>query len=262
MQTIIKKPKKTFRISIYIFKILFFLSIFYFNTAYTLHNYEIIIDMIDLEEANVITPSPEVVTPLKENILDVPLISQLPELKNGCEIVSLTMALNYRGIDIDKITLSNEVQKDPTELQLSTNGEFLLWGNPKVGFVGDITGKDHGYSIDPEPLIPLIEKYYSGEMTNLCGADLVDLEKALSNNTPILVWINAFFSEDIYWTVWKDSNGNEVTANLNMHAVLLTGFDENNFYYNDPLTYEKDKAVSKDVFLNVWTSMGKKALGI
>lgn len=47
-----------------------------------------------------------------------------------------------------------------------------------------------------------------------------------------------------------------------MHCVLVTGYDEENIYYNDPLREEKDKAVSRAVFIDVWKAMGSKALEI
>src|SRR5690606_26676624 len=37
--------------------------------------------------------------------LNVPIISQLPELPTGCEITAVTMMLQYLGLDVDKITL-------------------------------------------------------------------------------------------------------------------------------------------------------------
>lgn len=63
-----------------------------------------------------------------KKVLDVPLINHLPEFKNGCEITSVTMALNYKGVDVDvdvdvdKITLANSVVKDPAPLVINKEG--------------------------------------------------------------------------------------------------------------------------------------------
>jgi len=55
-----------------------------------------------------------------------------PRLKNGCEMTSLAMVLNYHGVKVTKNTLANQVNKVPW---MYSNG---LRGNPNLGFVGDM----------------------------------------------------------------------------------------------------------------------------
>lgn len=196
--------------------------------------------------------------PPKSVLIDVPIISQLPELKNGCEITSLAMMLNYSGIAVDKLTLANSVKKDNTPLTYS-GGTIATWGNPKIGFVGDITGKTPGYSIYPEALKPLVEQYMPGKSLNLTGANYEDIEKALVDNRPVLVWITNDFKPPTRPAQWV-SNGESISVNFSQHAVLVTGYDEKNVYYNDPLSNTKNKSVSKEVFKSIWETMGKKAL--
>lgn len=194
--------------------------------------------------------------------LDVSLILQNPELYNGCEITSLTMLLNYKGISVDKLTLANEMPKDNTELERGSNGEIYRWGNPNNGFVGDVYGDEIGISIAPTPLMPLVEKYYNEGALNLTGCKIEDLKKAISNNNPVLVWVTADFTRPNEFFTWIDSSGNEVQGTFETHTVLLTGYDEDSFYYNDPLSGYKDMKISSDQFEAVWTDMGKKALTI
>lgn len=196
--------------------------------------------------------------PPKSVLIDVPIISQLPELKNGCEITSLTMMFNYAGISVDKLTLANMVKKDTTPLTYN-GGTIATWGNPHVGFVGDITGKTPGYSIYPEALTPLIEEYMPGKSLNLTGTSYEEIEKALVDNRPVLVWITNDFKPPARPAQWK-SNGEIINVYFSQHAVLLTGYDEDNVYYNDPLSNTKNKSVSKEVFKVIWETMGNKAL--
>ncbi|MEG0295848.1 MAG: C39 family peptidase [Clostridium sp.] len=193
--------------------------------------------------------------------MDVPLVCQLPELQNGCEITSLTMLLNYKGVDRDKISLAEEMKKDETQLQRDSNGLIKIWGNPKNGFVGDVTGYEGiGYSVDPDPLIPLINKYYDGGAVNLTGGSIKDIKQNLKEGNPVVAWVTSDFGRVKEYEMWKDSSNNEVQASFKVHAVLLTGYDDTYFYYNDPLNNKKDEIVRLNYFESVWNDMGKKAL--
>ena len=197
--------------------------------------------------------------PPKSVILDVPLISQLPELKNGCEITSLAMMFRFASIDVDKMTLASKVIKDNTPLVYDNSGKIVYWGNPSKGFVGDITGKKPGYSINPEPLRALMEEYIPNKSLILTDCEFSDIEKILVDNRPVIVWVTNDFKTPAREAQWL-SNGEVINANFSQHAVILTGFDEKNIYYNDPLSNTKNKSVDKTSFKNIWTMMGKKAV--
>ena len=69
----------------------------------------------------------------KRNVrLDVVLINQLPEYKNGCEATSLTMMLNYAGITVDKSEVVGKMKVDTTAVKYDSNGKITQWGNPKL----------------------------------------------------------------------------------------------------------------------------------
>lgn len=192
-------------------------------------------------------------------ILEVELINQLPEYKNGCEATSLTMLLNYAGVTVDKDTVVSKMKKDATEVKYDGRGNILEWGDPRVGFVGDVTGKKPGYSIDPIALKSVIEEYLPGKSLDLTGCEFYKLQEILYTGRPIVVWVNKTFEEPKVSYTWTSARG-EISAFKNQHAVVLTGYDENNFYYNDPLTEEKNASISKEVFKGVWIAMGSKAL--
>ena len=194
--------------------------------------------------------------------LNVGLISQVPELYNGCEVTSLAMLLNYKGIRISKLELADKMLKDNTNLVVDGDGNILQWGNPNVGFVGDVTGNSIGLSINPEPLVPLVNQYYSGEALNLTGSTIDSLKASIDNNNPVLVWINENFLSPIEYVSWQDSYGNEIWADMNTHTVLLTGYNEGCFYYNDPLYGYKDASIELQTFETVWNEMGRMALTV
>lgn len=194
---------------------------------------------------------------LKSNIMNVEIIKQLPELKNGCEVTSVAMMLNHFGIKVDKMTLAEKVKKDNTKIEYDENGKIIKWGNPDIGFVGDITGVSSGYSINPIPLLELVNQYVKG--VNLTNLDYSYIEKSLSENRPVVVWVTSDFTSPQINTSWKN-NGETVTAYFNQHAVLLTGYDAEYLYYNDPLTGKINDKIEKDIFLKIWTNTGRKAI--
>lgn len=189
--------------------------------------------------------------------LDIQLINQLPELYNGCEITSLTMLLNYAGVNVDKMTLADKVKKDPTPLVRS--GDVITsWGDPQYGFVGSISGSTGiGYSVYPKPLIPLINEYTDNKGVDLTGESLDTLKKYISIEHPVVAWVTADWSMPSFIT-WQ-KNDTKIKATFSEHAILLTGFDENYFYYNDPLANKKSY-VSIDTFQSVWNAMGNMAV--
>ncbi len=193
-------------------------------------------------------------------LLDAPLISQLPELYNGCEITCLTMLLNYLGVEVNKVTLANEMIKDTTPLKITPKSEIVFWGNPRVGFVGDVTGKESiGYSIYPEGLKPLLDDYLEGRGIILMGEEYSSIEEYLKQHKPVLVWVTSDFKAPRKYATWKNNN-KTIEAYFSQHCVLVTGFSENFVYYNDPLNPGKNKKISKVTFISVYNSMGKMAL--
>ena len=199
------------------------------------------------------------VTVSKNILLDIPVVKQLPEYHNGCEATSLTMMLNYAGIKVDKATVISIMKKDTTSMKRDSTGKIVEWGNPQIGFVGDITGKSPGYSIDPVALKAVINHYLPGKALDLTGCNYGILEDTILSGRPVIVWITVYFNNPTFSQNWT-SNGKVVKADFSQHAVLLTGMDEKSLYYNDPLTGVKNEKVDKTVFQSVWTKMGKKAL--
>lgn len=193
-------------------------------------------------------------------IIDVPLISQLPELINGCEVTSLTMMLNYNGVTISKNALAKQVKRDTTPIVKNSSGDIIKWGDPNDGFVGDLEGDNgSGYAIYPKALLPLANKYLKNNAKDLSGENVDTLIKYISEKRPVLVWVTADFSVPDDFITWTKNN-KQIKATFSEHCVILTGYDVKNFYYNDPLNVGKNKAVTRQTFEKVWNSMGKLAL--
>ena len=155
------------------------------------------------------------------------------------------------------MTLAEEVKKDPTPV-VRSGDNIRSWGDPQYGFVGSISGNNGiGDAVYPKPLVPLINNYTEGQGVDLTGKSLDTLKKYISGGHPIVVWVTADWTKPNFITWEKDDT--TIHATFSEHAILLTGFDENYFYFNDPLANEKSY-VSIDTFKSVWTAMGSMAV--
>ena len=160
-----------------------------------------------------------------ELILDVPLISQLPELPTGCEITSITMMLRYYGVNISKIDLANEMPKNVQD--------------PNLGFVGD-PFTNSGWTIYPLALMNLVKKY-AGSSINLTGSTVSGLEGQILSKKPIVVWVSEMYI-------------------FSVHALVMVGFDECKYYFNDPWGNIKDLSMNKNDFTQKWDKQTRKAI--
>ncbi|MBD8071160.1 C39 family peptidase [Bacillus sp. PS06] len=157
--------------------------------------------------------------------LNVPIISQLPELPTGCEITAVTMMLQYAGANVNKVALAKAMPRHS-------------W-NPNAGYVGDPFTRN-GWTIYPSALVSLVRKHV-GSATDLTGKSIAGLETQLKNNKPVVVLVSPMHG-------------------FTVHAVTLTGFDQSNIYFNDPWTGKKNVKISKNEFNKIWNNQNKRAL--
>lgn len=197
---------------------------------------------------------------MKSRLLNAPIINQFPDLRNGCELVSLQMLLSYYGENIPRAELVSKMKKDPAPLVKNASGKITKWGDPSVGFVGDVTGKTPGFTIDPNALFPLLDTYLSG--VNLTGSDYGVLEQNVRNGKPVVVWATVYFQIPSFTESWVAPSGKTIRASFSTHAVLMTGFDEKYVYVNDPYSGSKNMRVDKNRFIQIYNTMGKKALSV
>ncbi|WP_459503827.1 C39 family peptidase [Bacillus sp. C1] len=187
----------------------------------------------------------------------VPLIRQLPELQRGCEVTSLAMLLQYKGVQVDKMKLASEINQVPFK-------ESNLRGNPHEGFVGNIyTKAEPGYGVYHEPIFKLAEKYVPEKVIDLTGKEIEDIYKIISSGSPVWVIANTTFqplNEDSFET-WNTSDG-DVNITYYEHSAVVVGYDQNFVYINDPLASTPNKKVSRTQFEKAWEQMGKQAIAI
>jgi uncharacterized protein YvpB len=198
--------------------------------------------------------------PLREVLLEIKPLCQFPGLYNGCEAVAVKMALDYYGYtnDLSRVNFALNQPRDKTSAYYSKGN--LIWGDPDLGFVGDVTGVSKGYSINPEPLIDYINSF-APIGVDLTGEDFSVLQRYLSNGSPVVAWVTIGFDWPDMPETWLTPEGKTIYADYSIHAVTLTGYDDDYVYYNDPFYGTQNDKADRSWFLEIWNEMGNRAIG-
>ena len=167
-------------------------------------------------------------------IINVPYISQKDAYPTGCESVSAVMLLNYLGIAISV----DEFIRNYLDCRSFEMREGRLYGpDPRKHFCGSpYSEADFGcYApVIMNALWKIIGNWYeivdeSGKPTNQLLKDYID------QDMPVIYWACIDMREQIIGPDWKllDS-GEDFTWISNEHCMLLVGYDDENYYFNDP----------------------------
>ncbi|MGS2780319.1 C39 family peptidase [Robertmurraya sp. GLU-23] len=202
----------------------------------------IVEETVDVEKEQEIT----------EILLDVPLLNQMdsPRLYNGCEVTSLAMILQYNGLDVTKNQLAEEVVRTP--LQYSS-GQY---GNPNIGFVGNMEDGP-GLGVYHGPIYDLATNY-SDHVIDLTNQSFDELLKQVAQGHPVWIITTSTFSPIDEFETWETPQG-EVTITYKMHSVVITGFDNESIYINNPYG-EKNQQLDRESFIQAWEQMGSQAI--
>lgn len=200
-------------------------------------------------ETDAITFSVEL--PLEASI-DVEPILQLPELPTGCEITTLTMALNFAGYAVDKLTMADEylVCADP---YTATFGEAFI-GSPY---------DETAWGCYAPVIVKTAEAFLEANggtetVLNLTGSTLEMLLWEVTDGTPVITWASIDMTDDIeekyYWTT---EDGKDAVFLVGEHCLLLCGYDlkEQTVLTCDPLVglVEYDLAIFQDRFERMYS---------
>lgn len=203
--------------------------------------------------------STENTTKATQVLLDVPLESQFtdPALNNGCEVTALSMLLNYYGYDTTKNELATQLAYVPVFNADGTHGD------PNEGFVGEIAGGDWAMGVFVPPIATLAKTIVDSQKYSVHsekGADFSSIIKALDSGSPVWTLVTVEFqvpTEEDFVT-WTTNNG-QVTVSPLIHACIVTGYDADSIYVNDPYGHKNRKVPQKD-FKKIFKSMGGQLL--
>lgn len=185
--------------------------------------------------------------------LSVKNILQKPELPNGCEITSTTIALNYLGYKVDKVTMA-DVYLDCEKPYSEVDPEKAYMGNPH----------NTGWYCYPPVIVEAVNEYLDAHnetghrATDISGASYEELTSLIDKGTPVIFWATLYFNQPWHWTKFTLPNGE--LPYYNLHCLVMTGYDADYVYIADPLGL--NTKISTDKFVDIFQVMGSRAVKI
>ena len=149
-------------------------------------------------------------------LLDIPALDQRAlGYPLGCEMVALTMLINYEF----EARIQDLVDEMPRA------------DHPDEGFRGEPASSSRGWTIFPPALAGLMVKYV-GNSYDMSGGQIEDLKAQLNDGKPVMVWVRGL--------------------GFPVHALCLTGYNRSGFLYNDPWTGGRNTPISYSDFYAIW----------
>lgn len=192
-------------------------------------------------------------------IINAPYLNQYDVgMPNGCESVSAVMALQYIGIPITP----EEFVSNYLDMGNAPSGG--IGPDPNIVFVGDPRSPGGWGCYAPVILKALnkISGQYNFYAYNLSGQLLEDLCSIYVNKgIPVIIWATVDMTDYFEYRYWSTPEGSDVQYNNKLHCLLLVGYDENNYYFHDPMR-KAYKGFSKSKVDEAYNLLGKQAVVI
>ncbi len=192
--------------------------------------------------------------------IEVAPLCQYPLLPTGCESVSAVMVLNFYGDLVDMETFASQ--------WLPKNSDFYTYKgedfgpDPSKAFAGD-PFTTYGYGC----YAPVIAQSIN-DNSNVCDAYTVIgkgfdflLSEYIDNGMPVLVWATMDMAPVKKGDKWITPEGEHFVWTSGEHCLVLTGYDEDYCYFNDPMSGELTK-YKRTLSEKRYNEMGKQAVVI
>ncbi len=183
-------------------------------------------------------------------LLDCPFIDQRERYPTGCESVSAVMLLRYFGFDVTpEEFIAHCLPKAPEPVERDG-----IWyaADPQHFYLGDPYTQD-GWGCFAPAVCAGLRTYLRNcdayEVREVYGRTLSDLcREYIDRDVPVIVFATMGMDpprEARTWTI--PETGKTYTWKTPMHCLLLAGYGDGTFVFNDPLVgkntvYPADKA--------------------
>lgn len=177
--------------------------------------------------------------------IEVPYIDQSVKYPTGCESVSAVMLLQHLGYEltVDEFIEAYLDKKDFVEKEGGIYG-----ADPRKCFCGSPYDEE-SFGCYAPVICKALNRVFDGrqyEAVDETGVPIAELlECYIDKGMPVVFWACINMQEPIVGPCWKllDS-GETFTWISNEHCMLLVGYDEEGYYFNDP--YENHGVIRYD----------------
>lgn len=171
-------------------------------------------------------------------LIEAPFIDQRGSYPTGCESVTSVMALQYWNQDIDVDTFIDDYLPQGNAPQKDGNGNYT-GPNPAEVFVGN-PRSDNGWGCYAPVIIHALKSALSGTgypVKDLSGTALDELcRQYLDRDIPVILWATIDMAAPFPGIAWTITGTNRTLQWIRpMHCLLLVGYDDNGYYFNDPM---------------------------
>lgn len=184
----------------------------------------------------------------ESHIIDAPFIGQMELYPTGCESTTAVMALQYFGIDIsvdDFIYNYLDLGTAPYEYDGNLYGD-----SPWDCFLGS-PYEDSGWGC----YSPVIQNALQRVLDNstfsasyYLGTPLQELcTEYIDNDIPVILWATMEMREASYTSTWLTPEGDQVSWISPEHCLLLVGYDNEYYYFNDSRQGKQTAYPKRDV---------------
>ena len=194
--------------------------------------------------------------------IQVPYIDQSVKYPTGCESVSAVMLLQYLGyeISVDEF-ISKYLECRDMEMR-----EGVLYGpDPNECFCGSPYDEE-SFGIYAGGLKKALDKAAGDRycFEDESGTPIEELlRKYIDQDMPVIFWACINMRKEIPGPEWKLlDTGERFLWTSNEHCMLLVGYDEENYYFNDPYDNNGVIGYSKQLVEKRHSAQHSMALGI
>jgi uncharacterized protein YvpB len=154
----------------------------------------------------------------------LPVARQRQTHNLSCESSAASMVADYHGVNLTEAEALAALPLDD---------------NPHLGFRGNVDGPTGGiqdYGVYAEPILDLLVS--QGLRARLLEGGLEGIRAATSRGNPVIAWVtyNCLPSTPIETTI----GGQSVALVPNQHVVVVTGYNAEGFWANDPWDGQED----------------------
>ncbi len=197
-------------------------------------------------------------------IISVPYIDQTERYPTGCESISSVMLLHYLG---EEITPEKFIDVFLYKRDFEFHDGYLYGPHPDDAFIGSPYNDEKGSYGCYAPCIAAALNRAAGErfqFTAQKGRTVAWLlEQGIDRDLPVVFWATLNMEPSSPGVIWRMLGRNGEFQWINhQHTLLLVGYDEKNYYFNDPWMNAGCRGYDRELVERRYREMGMQAVTV